>query len=50
MATNMMRSQAGHRVPSPRRGLREWALLVLEVLLAVGAVAKLRNARRVRTA
>jgi hypothetical protein len=37
MATNMMRYQAGHRVPSPTRRVREWALLVLEVLLAVGA-------------
>jgi len=37
MATVMTRHQAGHRAPSSKRGIREWALLVLEVLLAVGA-------------
>ena len=37
MATVMTRHQARHRAPSPKRGIREWALLVLEVLLAVGA-------------
>jgi hypothetical protein len=39
MATVLIRPHAGRRVPSTRRGVREWALILLELLLAVGPMA-----------